>query len=623
MPTRYTPPSGADVALVHRRQLDRTHPVRLAFGADDAPVLADAAGTLVAALPGLVSVTAVGAYDNAVSRSLRPAVGSSWAQGTAARPEVAAPWRRSVQRRADPAPARWVPGQPLRAEVAAPWVQLTRLRPHEAAAWRLGQPVELQSDLPWQRMTQRRPDTVTAWTLGTPQAQQLASSWQAMTQRRRDARTAWQPGESQRRAWAAVHHAGQRQARSAVMPWGRGHRPGAGPAASATVTPVTPVRVRCYTPPRGDQVEIALAERWYGPSAVLRFRCRLVDLPATYTIPYSRIYMAVHSVAAVRLPDLLPITLDDATISTDSDGYGWSLSATGPADLLTLLAGTAAEPAQIRITVDGRSWVFVIDKVGRSRQFGQARAQVKGLSLTALLGAPWSEVQTWTSTTARTAVQLLEDCVAGTDYQIDASEVTDWQVPAGAWSFRGTPLAAVQRIAESIGAVLTTDPVAPVLRLLPRYPVMPWEWSSATVSPDVRLPLASVESDGWERRDAPAWTRAIVSGEAQGVTGIITRAGTGGLLTAPPVTDALATAKAAVLQRGQAILGAGGRQALITQTLPVLSGAGLPGVLQLGQLVETVEPGETWRGIVRSVSLKVGFPSVRQTVALERHLQEA
>lgn len=332
--------------------------------------------------------------------------------------------------------------------------------------------------------------------------------------------------------------------------------------------------------------------------------------------------MAVHSVAAVRLPDLLPITLDDVTISADVDGFGWSLSGTGPAALMSVLKPTAGVPAQIRITVDGIDWVFIVDKVGRTRRFGEWRAQVKCLSATALLGASWSASRTWTNATARTAVQLLEDCVTGTDFQVDASAIDDWLVPAGAWSFVGTPLAAVQRIAQSIGAVLVSDRVAPVLRLLPRYPVMPWEWSASTVAPDVRLPLASVESDGWERRDAPAWSRAIVAGEAQGVLGIITRAGTGGTLAAPLVTDALATAQAMVLQRGRAILGAGGPQALITQTLPVLTGAGLPGVLQLGQLVETIEPDETWRGLVRGVSLKAGFPAIRQTVTLERHLQE-
>jgi hypothetical protein len=43
-------------------------------------------------------------------------------------------------------------------------------------------------------------------------------------------------------------------------------------------------------------------------------------------------------------------------------------------------------------------------------------------------------------------------------------------------------------------------------------------------------------------------------------------------------------------------------------------------VLQLNQLLEVVEPAETWRGLVRSISLSVGMPTVRQTVIVERHL---
>jgi hypothetical protein len=87
------------------------------------------------------------------------------------------------------------------------------------------------------------------------------------------------------------------------------------------------------------------------------------------------------------------------------------------------------------------------------------------------------------------------------------------------------------------------------------------------------------------------------------------------------VTDALATAQEAVLQRGQAILGAAGRQALIALDLPVLTGGTLPGVLALNQLTEVVEPTETWRGMVRAVQVKASGAKVRQTVTFERHLE--
>jgi hypothetical protein len=364
-----------------------------------------------------------------------------------------------------------------------------------------------------------------------------------------------------------------------------------------------------------------LAEPWFGPSSVLRFRCRVISLPASYTIPYLRTYMAVHTIAAARLGDATPFTLESCAISADADGFGWSMQATGPADLMTLLAPDAGGPCLVSITIDTLQWVFAVESLGRSRSFGEARVTVRGRSVSALLGAPYAASTAWTNATARTAAQILDDAVQGSPLSIDATLIDDWLIPAGAWSHSGPPLSAVMRVAESIGAVVISDRADPVVRLLPRYPLMPWEWDGAAVAPDVRLPLASVVTDGYERRDAPAYNRAVVSGANQGVLGLITRMGSGGTLAAPMVTEALATASAAVLQRGRSILGAAGSQALITLEMPVLSGPGLPAVLGLNQLVEVIEPADTWRGMVRGIAVRAGLPVVRQVVTLERHYE--
>jgi hypothetical protein len=68
------------------------------------------------------------------------------------------------------------------------------------------------------------------------------------------------------------------------------------------------------------------------------------------------------------------------------------------------------------------------------------------------------------------------------------------------------------------------------------------------------------------------------------------------------------------------MLGAAGKQARMTLTLPVLTGVGESGVIDVGSLVEVVDPAGTWRGLVLSVSVTAGRPSVEQTITLERHL---
>lgn len=88
------------------------------------------------------------------------------------------------------------------------------------------------------------------------------------------------------------------------------------------------------------------------------------------------------------------------------------------------------------------------------------------------------------------------------------------------------------------------------------------------------------------------------------------------------VTDPLITHADAARQRGLSILGAAGHKYAVSLELPVLTGAGQPGVLDVGQLVQ-VNAAQPWRARVRSVSAQYKFPTLRQTVTLERHLEAA
>ena len=84
------------------------------------------------------------------------------------------------------------------------------------------------------------------------------------------------------------------------------------------------------------------------------------------------------------------------------------------------------------------------------------------------------------------------------------------------------------------------------------------------------------------------------------------------------LTSPLITAPIAAQQRGLSVLGAAGAKHMVQISLPVLTGASQPGVLDVGQLVQ-VNESTPWRGRVRSVSVSAQ-KAVRQTVTLERHL---
>lgn len=377
------------------------------------------------------------------------------------------------------------------------------------------------------------------------------------------------------------------------------------------------------------------------PTFDLLFGHRVMN-PALYAVPlifglpfdwaYSspiyiapaRFYMAVHSIEAHLLPSLTPVPIFDVSLSADSGSFAWTFSASGPADLFDALAPTGGLPPSLRITLDGLQWVFVVDSHQRQDQFGKRGTRLAGRSATALVGKPYAREAARLSTTARNAQQLaaaaLDLTGVGLDWGID-----DWLVPAGAWSHTGTPLAAVQAIAEAAGGYVNSHRSDPTLLVRHPYPTLaggipggPWNWDGAFAA-DVELAPDSVITSSIDRRDGPDVDGIYVSGAAQGVLAHVKRTGTAGAKLANMITDSLITANAAAQQRGLSVLGAAGAKHLVQISLPVLTGGSNPGVLDVGQLVQ-INDSLPWRGRVRSVGVQAAQPKVRQTITLERHL---
>ncbi len=329
-------------------------------------------------------------------------------------------------------------------------------------------------------------------------------------------------------------------------------------------------------------------------------------------------YVQTHILTAVRLPDLTAVPLRAFSLATDEGSYGWTLSASGPESILSTLAPAGGLPAGLRVTIDGLVWEFVVEGLRRNRQFGEFSGTVTARSESALLAEPYSPQSARLNVFPMTAQQIAEDALAFTGVGLDW-RVTDWLVPAGAWSHTGTPLAAVRAVADAIGAIVQSPRSGSSLIVAPRYPVLPWNWAAAV--PEVTIgSLDPVIVEGYERADRPAYEGVYVSGQAQGVLAQVKRVGTAPAIVLPMVTDPLITHLDAARQRGEALLGAAGAQARMTLTLPVLTGAGEPGVIDVNRLVKVLAPDGAWFGMVRSVSVNADPPSVTQTLLLERHL---
>lgn len=397
------------------------------------------------------------------------------------------------------------------------------------------------------------------------------------------------------------------------------------PPAGRWVVIVPPTVEPCYTP----DPNLVFSEPYGGLVFVCERHTEEPPVPvgASLFILPARFYMTTHNVFAQRLPDLAPVPLYDATVSADAGSYCWTLQLSGPASLFELLAPVAGLPAQIRVTMDGIPWVFAVDGMQRTSAFGKTGVSVTGRSVTALIGAPYLRALTRdNASTARLAQQLALSALEFSGVDLDWG-LTDWLVPAGAWSHSGTPLEAVQAIAQAAGGYLQShrsDPTLltrhPYSQRTGDYPGAPWEWMTGPA--DVELAPDVIITDGVDRQDGADINAVYVSGTAQGVLARVKRTSTAGDKLSAMVTDALITHADAARQRGLAILGAAGSKYNVRLELPVLTGASQPGVLEVGQLVQ-VNAASPWRGRVRAVSASYKRPTLRQTVTLERHLETA
>lgn len=516
--------------------------------------------------------------------------------------------------------ARWgAAAQALGPSVRAPWGSISLGVVHHTvrAPWgtvTLGT-VHQSVRAPWGAISARVTTSTRApWSRAADaQARAVRAPWQRATTLPRAVRAPWQRATIVTLAVRALWGRADPLQRALRAPWDR---------ALLVIGPNTDPPV--YVPPPEPTVLRRVNLHFCPPGRVSALRLVLgaprpcVRPGGTTVVPARAVYMQNHNLTAVRLPDLTPVPLTGFDLSADGGSIGWTLSAAGPVEVLTLLAPVAGLPARLRVTLDGLVWEFIVEGLRRTRTFGQTTAQITGRSASALLADPYSPPITRLNTVPMTAQQIINDALEFTGVGLDW-RCTDWTVPAGAWSHTGTAMSAVQQVAQAIGARVQSPRTGNSVIVAPRYPVLPWNWAAAV--PNVALAsLDPVISEGFERADRPAYEGVYVSGQAQGVLALVKRTGTAPALYLPMVTDPLITALAAARQRGESLLGAAGNQARMTLTLPVLTGMGEAGVIDVGSLVHVADPAGAWRGQVESVRVSADLTTAAQTITLERHL---
>lgn len=499
----------------------------------------------------------------------------------------------------------WQPGIPISRHVVDHAQTASGLARTVSIDWMLSQRIRAAMRSHWKRAWQVSASVLDALANATPVSLVVSAHWQP----------------SQRMAVIITdRYQAQRMAsRSIVAMWQRARAvPHVWPRPATPDIPVSP-GTRIYIPPVGSAValnfECALESHIGG--VALSFRARqCTPRPAIL-----KVYLIMTDISLVRLPDRVPVPISSVQVRTDADSWCWDFSATVTSRAALDLVRPDAGPVAVEASINGHTFTAMVESWRESRSHGKSGYTITGRSLSAELAAPYAATSSYTETADRTAHQLADAAMLNTGFTVDWSTV-DWLVTAGAYSYRdASPMAAIQQVAEAVGAIVQTSRNTQHIAISPRYPTSPWGWAAATPVVVVTDDLCRSLGTNWQTR--PAFDGVYVSGTTQGVVALVKRTGTAGANLAPMITDPLITHADAARERGRNTLSAAGKWSVTTIDFPLLPTGQAPGLLAVGDLIEVFDGYDLYRAQVRSVGINAqrgnGSISVVQSVEVERY----
>lgn len=620
--------------LLFKTPLNTSHPVNLTFGAEDAAPVQNLSATWVSQIPrptlnGQLAVivgaawtsaipkpvlAGVALYDNAVIRGVAHATRNAWTPS-----DVTGSTRQVTARDA----------VALSAVVRSPYDKTVPLHAALVTRYDSDIPLARASVVTWgECLSVSRSTSVvyqynlvvprwrdTSWQTTTPVSASPVTKWQDHIRTRRDLVAPW--SESLSVPKTSGHASGSTTAvySQRRTPWQLTIHPQPG---KELVIPVIPPQV-CYTPPLGNAVHFLFETPVYATNdANLLFRCAIYDPPpgATKVVPVSKAYIVINDTHLRRADDSTEIPTFGMSMSIDMDSWTWQFSAEMHAqDIAKVMPDISGAPAKLRVTINGNDFFVLAEDIAKTRGFASTKIKVSGRGHSAVLDDPYSPVKTFGNTAARTAQQLMNDALTVNSTPIGWTvdwQLTDWLVPAGAWSHQGTYASAVKTIAKAAGGFIHPDALTQTLHVKKRFNVAPWERAGAT--PDIQLPSSAVVNEGVAWKTKAPYNSVYVSGaDTNGVLINVVRNGSAGDVPAPMIVDNLITHVDAARQAGIAVLADTGHIAEYSLSLPVLASSGiiLPGMLM------QYDDAVSVRGVVKGVSIAVGEKTVRQSVLVE------
>lgn len=347
-----------------------------------------------------------------------------------------------------------------------------------------------------------------------------------------------------------------------------------------------------------------------------RLQFRFGREPA-WSIPIQDSYRMQHTFELVRLPDRAAIPVSSVTLNSAWDEWAWTFSANliGPI-AVNLLRPVVSEALNIEVRLDGYTWQFRLDQIAGSAEFGKTGGQTHGRGRAAMLGPDIALAANGYETEAKTARQLAEQELIGTNWQLDWPEnFVDWIVPARRFSYTAkTPIDVIVKIVETAGGHVMADPALDILHIAPRYPIPVWEWTDA--EPDIILPRSILKTLAWKPRIGLPYD-AIYLGDGESVLAYVKRQGLPGVsLPDAPIIESLLCHLDVCRSRGITYLSDAAAGVDFTLTLPLSSSSEASPLRSVGELVRFEDGGKQWIGLITNININIEISTVIQALTV-------
>ena len=324
-----------------------------------------------------------------------------------------------------------------------------------------------------------------------------------------------------------------------------------------------------------------------------------------------RYYLMQPTITCVRVSDSLPIVIVSCSISQSRGQWARSVSL----EFSSRIDAQRAHNELLLITINGYEFYAIAEQPSSSKAFGIETHSSTGRSRAAELSSPYLLPISYTNTVLRSLGGIIGDLLQNTGWTAELSGISDFSVPAGAFSVGNkSPIDAINEAASQLGCMILADDATRKLTIIPRWPTVPWEM--ATAVPDLTVHDAVITNYSESVSRNPLCDVVWLRGEQQGISAKVKRTGSAGNIPAADISAQLIVDNQAARIAGTNALADTGDKLNVTLSLPVM--VDLPPATP-GMLIGIREGADVFKGTCDSWSIRASV-SDRGDIDIEQSI---